>query len=114
MAQTTVLTLLNAVRATGDGPTFNVMYPWAFASVQAEISVNATSCVINVMARISGSTFDTLCVLDLGEGYLSGEIQPISFPALVREIKANISSLSTLAPGNPGWSVYFAIRDSGR
>ncbi len=113
MAQTALLDLLTGATATGDGPVYGLMFPFVVASVQAEISPNCTACVINIMARIKGNTFDTLCVLDISEGYISGEIQPITFPALIRDVKANISALSPspLPPGDPGVSVYFATRE---
>lgn len=113
MAHTAVVPLLTGALTTGDGPVFPQMFPFMVGSVQAEISPTCTACVINIMARISGNTWDTLCVLDIGEGYISGEIQPVTFPALVRDLKANIGSMTpgTLPNGDAGVSVYFAARE---
>lgn len=91
----------------GDGPVHKLMFPHLAASVQAEINGNPTACVINVMALLDGATWDTIAVLDIAEGYVSGEIQPISFPAPFRQIKAN---LATLSGGTaPSVSCYFTV-----
>lgn len=115
MSLTQRFTLLNAQTAAGatgagktqgagDGPLFNFMYPQLAAAVQAEISGAPSACVINIMALLDGGTWDTLCVLDIAQGYISGEIQPISFPAPVLQVKAN---LATLTGGNaPAVSCY--------
>lgn len=95
MAATAAIKLLNAADATGDGPVFDLSYPQLASAVQAEIFGAPTACVVNVMALLDGATWDTLCVLDVSQGYLSGEIQPLTFPATVRQIKANISALSS-------------------
>jgi hypothetical protein len=108
MTQTAAVKLLNAATATGDGPVFNLEFPQLAAAVQAEIAGAPSQAVINVMALIDGGTWDTICVLDTGQGYVSGEIAPISFPAPIRQIKGNIG---TLAGGtNPSVSLYFAAR----
>src|SRR5260370_13762538 len=87
MTQTVAIKLLNAAVTTGDGPVFNLDFPQLAAAVQAEIAGAPTQAVINVMALLDGGTWDTLCVLDTSQGYVSGEISPLTFPAPVRQIK---------------------------
>lgn len=108
MTQTAAIRLLNAATATGDGPAFNLEFPPLAAAVQAEISGTPTACVVNVMALLDGATWDTLCVLDIAQGYVSGEISAISFPAPVRQVKGNIGALS--GGSNPSVSLYFTAR----
>lgn len=108
MTQTVAIKLLNAAVTAGDGPVFTLQFPQLAAAVQAEIAGSPTQAVINVMALLDGSTWDTLCVLDTSQGYVSGEISPITFPAPIRQIKGNVS---TLAGGtNPSVSLYFTAR----
>ena len=64
--------------------------------------------VVNLMGLVDGATWDTLCVLDINQGYVSGEISPISFPAPIRQVKGNIGALSGGA--NPSVNLYFAAR----
>jgi hypothetical protein len=108
MTQTAAIKLLNAAATIGDGPVFNLEFPQLAAAVQAEITGAPTLAIINVMALLDGGTWDTLCVLDTSQGYVSGEISPISFPAPIRQIKGNIGTLS----GGIGSSVslYFTAR----
>jgi hypothetical protein len=108
MTQTAAMRLLNVATTTGDGPVFNLEFPQLAAAVQAEIAGAPTQAVINVMALLDGGTWDTLCVLDINQGYVSGEIQPISFPAPIRQIKGNIGALAGGA--NPSVSLYFFAR----
>lgn len=108
MSQTAAFTLLNAAAATGDGPVFNVQFPLLAAAVQAEIFGAPTQAVINVMALLDGGTWDTLAVLDTNQGYVSGEIALISYPAPIRQIKGNLGTLTGGA--NPAVSVYFTAR----
>jgi hypothetical protein len=108
MPQTAAFTLLSAATATGDGPVFNLEFPQLAAAVQAIISGAPTQAVINVMALLNGSTWDTLAVLDTNQGYLSGEIATISFPAPIVQIKGN---LGTLTGGtSPSVTLYFTAR----
>jgi hypothetical protein len=108
MTQTVAIKLLNAAVTTGDGPVFNLDFPQLAAAVQAEIAGSPAQAVINVMALLDGGTWDTLCVLDTSQGYVSGEISPLTFPAPIRQIKGNIG---TLAGGtNPSVSLYFTAR----
>ena len=93
MTQTVAIKLLNGAATTGDGPVFNLDLPQLAAAVQAEIGGAPTQAVINVMALLDGSTWDTLCVLDISQGYISGEISPLTFPAPIRQIKGNIGTL---------------------
>jgi len=108
MTQTAAIRLLNAAAATGDGPAFNLEFPQLAAAVQAEIAGAPAQAVINVMALLDGGTWDTLCVLDTSQGYVSGEISPITFPAPVRQIKGNIGTLT--GGTNPSVSLYFTAR----
>ena len=108
MTQTAAIKLLNAATTTGDGPVFNLEFPQLVAAVQAEIAGAPTQAVINVMALLDGTTWDTLCVLDTGQGYVSGEISPITFPAPIRQIKGNIGVLT--GGTNPLVSLYFTAR----
>jgi hypothetical protein len=108
MAQTAAIRLINGATATGDGPIFNLEFPQLAAAAQAEIFGAPTACVVNVMALIDGGTWDTLCVLDINEGYVSGEISPISFPAPIRQIKGNIGTVS--GGTNPSVNLYFTAR----
>jgi hypothetical protein len=108
MTQTAAIKLLNAAATTGDGPVFNLEFPQLAAAAQAEIAGAPTQAVINLMGLLDGSTWDTLCVLDTSQGYVSGEISPVTFPAPIRQIKGNIA---TLAGGtNPSVSLYFTAR----
>jgi len=108
MAQTAAIRLLNGATTTGDGAIFNLEFPQLAAAAQAEIFGGPTACVINVMALIDGGTWDTLCVLDINGGYISGEISPISFPTPIRQIKGNIGTLS--GGVSPSVNLYFASR----
>jgi hypothetical protein len=108
MTQTAAIRLLNGAAATGDGPVFNLEFPHLAAAVQVEIFGVPTACVINVMALIDGGTWDTLCVLDVNQGYVSGEISPISFPAPIRQVKGNIGALS--GGTSPSVNLYFTAR----
>ena len=94
MAGTHAIRLLNGASATGDGPVFDLSYPQLASAVQAEIFGAPSVCVISVMGLLDGATWDTLCVLDVSQGYVSGEIQPLTFPGPVRQIKGSISALS--------------------
>jgi hypothetical protein len=108
MTQTTAIKLLNAASTTGDGPVFNLEFPQMAAAVQAEIAGAPTQAVINVMALLDGGTWDTLCVLDTSQGYVSGEISPIAFPVPIRQVKGNITTLT--GGTNPSVSLYFTAR----
>ena len=108
MTQTAAMRLLNAATTTGDGPVFNLEFPQLAAAVQAEIAGAPTAAIINVMALLDGGTWDTLCVLDISQGYVSGEIQPITFPAPIRQIKGNVGALA--GGTNPSVSLYFSAR----
>jgi hypothetical protein len=108
MTQTAAIRLLNAATSAGDGPVFNLEFPQLAAAVQAEISGAPAQAVINLMGLLDGGTWDTLCVLDVSQGYVSGEIAPVTFPAPVRQIKGNIGAL---AGGTaPAVSLYFTAR----
>jgi hypothetical protein len=108
MSLTAAITLLNGATTTGDGPVFNLEFPQLAAAVQAEITGAPSQAVINIMAMLDGSTWDTLAVLDINQGYANGEMSAISFPAPIRQIKGNVSSLS--GGTNPTISLYFAAR----
>ncbi len=108
MTQTAAMKLLSAAAAIGDGPVFNLEFPQLAAAVQAEIAGAPTQAVINVMALLDGSTWDTLCVLDTSQGYLSGEISAVSLPAPIRQVKGNIGTLT--GGTNPSVSLYFTAR----
>ena len=108
MTQTAAIRLLNAAASTGDGPVFNLEFPQLAAAVQAEIAGAPALAVINVMALLDGGTWDTICVLDTNQGYVSGEISPITFPAPIRQIKGNIGALA--GGTNPSVSLYFTAR----
>jgi hypothetical protein len=107
MTQTVAIKLLSAAVTTGDGPVFNLDFPQLAAAVQAEIAGAPTQAVINVMALLDGGTWDT-CVLDTSQGYVSGEISPLIFPAPIRQIKGNIGTLT--GGTNPSVSLYFSAR----
>jgi hypothetical protein len=108
ITQTVAIKLLNAAQAAGDGPAFNLEFPQLAAAVQAEISGAPAQAVVNLMGLLDGATWDTLCVLDISQGYVSGEISPLTFPAPVRQIKGNIGALAGGA--NPAISLYFTAR----
>ena len=108
MTQTVAIKLLNAAVTTGDGPVFNLDFPQLAGAVQAEIAGAPTQAVVNVMALLDGGTWDTLCVLDTSQGYVSGEISPLTFPAPIRQIKGNIGTLT--GGTNPSVSLYFTAR----
>ncbi len=108
MTQTVAIKLLNAAAAAGDGPVFNLEFPQLAAAVQAEITGAPTQAVINLMGLLDGGTWDTLCVLDTAQGYVGGEISPVTFPAPVRQIKGNIGTLT--GGTSPSISLYFTAR----
>jgi hypothetical protein len=108
MTQTVAIRLLSAAAATGDGPVFNLEFPQLAAAVQAEISGAPTQAVINVMALLDGGTWDTLAVLDINQGYVSGEISALSIPTPLRQVKGNIGALA--GGTNPTVSLYFTAR----
>lgn len=108
MTQTAAIKLLNAATTTGDGSVFNLEFPQLAAALQAEIAGAPTQAVINLMGLLDGSTWDTLCVLDTSQGYVSGEISPVTFPAPMRQIKGNIATLT--GGTNPSVSLYFTAR----
>jgi hypothetical protein len=108
MTQTAAIRLLNAAQAAGDGPAFNLEFPQLAAAVQAEISGAPAQAVVNLMGLIDGATWDTLCVLDISQGYISGEISPVTFPAPVRQVKGNIGALA--GGTSPSISLYFTAR----
>ncbi len=108
MAQTAALTLLSGATTTGDGPVIDLEFPQLAAAVQAEIFGATTQAVINVMALLDCGTWDTLAVLDTSQGYLSGEITTIRYPAPVRQIKANLGTLS--GGSSPSVSLYCTAR----
>jgi hypothetical protein len=108
MTQTAAIRLLNAATAAGDGPVFNLEFPQLAAAVQAEIAGAPAQVVINLMGLLDGGTWDTLCVLDIAQGYVSGEISPVTFPAPVRQIKGNIGTLT--GGVSPSVSLYFTAR----
>ena len=108
MTQTVAIRLLNAATAAGDGPAINLQFPQLAAAVQAEIVGTPTQAVISLMGLLDGGTWDTLCVLDISQGYLSGEISPVTFPAPVRQVKGNIGALA--GGTSPSISLYFTAR----
>jgi hypothetical protein len=108
MTQTVAIRLLNGASAPGDGAVFNLEFPPLAAAVQAEIAGAPAQAVINLMGLLDGGTWDTLCVLDISQGYVSGEISPVTFPAPVRQVKGNIGALT--GGTNPAVSFYFAAR----
>ena len=94
MSTTCTTNLLRAVTTTGDGDIFNALLAPLAASIQAEITGAPAVCVINLMGMISGGTWDTLAVLDVTQGYISGEVQPLALPTGVVQFKGNVSALS--------------------
>ena len=108
MTQTAAIRLLNAATVTGDGPAFNLEFPQFAAAVQAEIAGAPAQAVINLMGLLDGGTWDTLCVLDISQGYISGEISQVAFPAPVRQVKGNIGALA--GGTSPAVSLYFTAR----
>jgi hypothetical protein len=108
MTQTAAIRLLNTAATTGDGPVFNLEFPQLAAAVQAEIAGAPAQAVINLVGLLDGGTWDTLCVLDISQGYISGEISPVTFPAPVRQVKGNIGALA--GGTNPSISLYFTAR----
>jgi hypothetical protein len=108
MTQTAAITLLSAATTTGDGPVFNLEFPQLAAAVQAEIAGAPSQAVINVMALLDGSTWETVAVLDISQGYASGEISRLSLGTPFRQVKGNIGAL---AGGiTPSVSLYFTAR----
>lgn len=98
--------LLDAVTVTGDGPVLKDPTAMEALAVQAEITGAPTACVINVMGLIDGGTFDTLCTLDINEGYVSGEIAVLQKPVLITQIKGNLATLT----GGSGPTVSLYVR----
>lgn len=105
MPQTTYMRLLSGqtvagasgsgmTQGAGDGPICSLIYPHMAASVQVEITGNATACVVNIMGLLDGSTWSILSVLDISQGYISGELQELTFPAVIRYVKANLATLT--------------------
>jgi hypothetical protein len=108
MTQTVAIRLLNAAQAGGDGPVFNLEFPQLAAAVQAEITGAPAQAAVSLMGLLDGGTWDTLCVLDIGQGYISGEISPVTFPAPVRQVKGNVGALA--GGTSPAISLYFTAR----
>ena len=108
MTQSAAIKLINAATSTGDGPVFNLEFPQLAGAVQAEIAGAPAQVVINVMGLVDGATWDTLCVLDTSQGYVSGEISPLTFPAPIRQIKGNVGTLT--GGTSPAVSLYFTAR----
>lgn len=107
MANTLSAVLLNGVTSTGDGPVLDMVSPQYATAVQAEIFGAPATCVINVMGLLLGGTWDTLAVLDISGGYISGQIQPLLFPAPIIQVKGNISTLTASGPAQPSVNLYF-------
>ncbi len=107
MTQTAAIKLLNATTTTGDGAVFNLAFPQLAAAVQMEVTGSPTRAVVSLLALLDGGTWDTICVLDTAQGYVSGEIVTL-FPTPVRQVKANLGTLS--GGTGPTVSFYFASR----
>ncbi len=108
MTQTVAIRLFAAATGPGDGPAFNLAFPPLAAAVQAEITGAPAQAIVSLMGLLDGGTWDTLCVLDISQGYASGEISPLTFPAPVRQVKGNIGALA--GGSNPAVSLYFTAR----
>jgi hypothetical protein len=110
MTQTAAIRLLNAAATTGDGAVFNLEFPQLAAAVQAEVAGAPSQAVINVMALLDGGTWDTLCVLDTSQGYVSGEIAPITLPAPLEVLdeQSTLFALLYLVEHVPAKSIKFA------
>jgi hypothetical protein len=107
MSQTAAIKLLNAATTTGDGAVFNLAFPQLAAAVQMEVTGSPTRAVASLLALLDGGTWDTICVLDTAQGYVSEEIVNL-FPTPVRQVKANLGTLS--GGSNPAVSFYFTSR----
>lgn len=94
MSNTVSGDLLKAAAVTGDGPVFANIAPITLGSFQCEFIGAPTRVVVSIKGLIDGGTFDTLLTLDTDEGYLSGEIASLGFPALVRQLKASVDTLT--------------------
>ncbi len=95
MSRNANVRLLDMMETTGDGSLFNLIVPQFAAAIQAEIFGSPTQCVINLLALLDGSTFDTLSVLDITNGYTSGKIIQFPEPRLFRQVKGNVSALTS-------------------
>lgn len=95
---------LNA--AGQSGPVVNLLWPQSTVALQVEISGTPVACQILLKGQIMGGTFDTLAILDVAEGYVSGQVQPIAFPIPVRNFFAQLGALS--GGGNLSVNVYYA------
>ncbi len=107
MTQTAAIKLLNAATTTGDGAVFNLAFPQFAAAVQMEVTGSPTRATASLLALLDGGTWDTICMLDTAQGYVSGEIVNL-FPTPVRQVKANLGTLS--GGTNPTVSFYFTSR----
>lgn len=87
--------LLDNVSVTGDGATINMIVPQSAAAIQAEIFGGPTACVIKLLGLLDGTTFDTLSVLDITNGYISGKIIQFPEPKMFRQVKGTVSSLTS-------------------
>ena len=107
--QTLTGKLLNAVTVVGVGPEISGIGPVALGSFAAEWTGSPTRVVVTIKGIIDGSTYDTLVVIDSDQGYTSGEIVFMSFPTMVRRVKASLDVLT--GGSSPTVSCYMSTRD---
>lgn len=105
MSETVRLTLLAGATAIGDGPVFDLDYPYISAAWQIEYP-NGTPGTLtgSILGLIDGSTYGTLATFS--QATANGAITALTYPLVVRKLKANISAISPGAVVN----LYLALR----
>lgn len=109
MAETVRLTLLNQaiaagatgaglIQGAGDGPIFQLDYPFIAAAWQIEFPTGAPSALAgSILGLIDGQTWGSLATFD--QTPTSGKITAFAYPFCVRAIKANIASITVGSGG---------------
>lgn len=108
MSEAVRTTLLNAATATGDGPEFDNIAPMWAVGLQLVFTGAPSQVVVSLKGLIDGTTYDTIAVVDTAQGYVSGEMLPLTFPIPVRRVKCNLATLS--GGSSPTVTAYFAGR----
>jgi hypothetical protein len=109
MAQTVQGKLLAAATATGDGPVFDNIVPMTIGSFQLEYSGAPSRVAVTVQGLIGDSaTWGTLLSIDTLQGAQNGQIFSLNFPVAVRQLKANLGTLT--GGSSPSVNLHFAAR----
>lgn len=95
------------VPGAGDGPIFNMDWPYIAAAWQIEFPGGAPAALSgSILGLIDGNTWGSLATFT--QATASGLITAFTYPLVVRAIKANIASITVGAGG--GVNLFFAGR----